>query len=171
MAEKLPSLYVLAGEYVALMDKLSDAELDERTVADTIESVGIIDDIQLKAQNIEMVARNLLQYDAALDVEIERLKALRARRQKAAGRLREYLLAEMQHMGIKRIECPLFTIALRANPGSVDIFDARQLPLTYWRTPPAPDPVPDKSLIAAELKAGKDVPGARIEQRMRLAIS
>jgi len=169
--EKLPSLYVLAGEYRALMDKLTDHEFDDQTIADTIDSTGIIDDIQTKAQNLEMVARNFLQTDAMLDDEIVRLQALRHRRQMAASRLREYLKVEMEHMGIKRIECPLFTIALRANPGSVEIFDARQLPLDYWRTPPAPEPTPDKKMIADALKSGTDVPGARLEQKNRLAIS
>src|SRR5882672_5546260 len=158
--EKLPSLYVLAGEYRALMDKLTDHEFDDQTIADTIDSTGIIDDIQTKAQNLEMVARNFLQTDAMLDDEIVRLQALR-----------QYLKVEMEHMGIKRIECPLFTIALRANPGSVEIFDARQLPLDYWRTPPAPEPTPDKKMIADALKSGTDVPGARLEQKNRLAIS
>jgi hypothetical protein len=167
----LPSLYVLAGEYRALMDRLTDAEFDDQTIADTIESTGIVDDITIKAQNLEMVARNFLQTDAMLDAEIERLRALQHRRQMAAARLREYLKTEMEHMGIKSIECPLFTIALRANPGSVEIFDARQLPLDYWRTPPAPEPTPDKKKIADDLKAGKDVPGARLERRNRLAIS
>lgn len=169
--EKLPSLYVLAGEYRTLMDRLTDHEFDDQTIADTIESTGIFDDIVVKAQNLEMVARNFLQTDSMLDEEIVRLQALRHRRAMAAARLREYLKVEMEHMGIKRIECPLFTIALRANPGSVEIFDARQLPLDYWRTPPVPEPTPDKKKIADDLKSGKDVPGARLEQKNRLAIS
>jgi hypothetical protein len=170
--EKLPSLYVLAGEYRALMDKLSDSEFDEQTIADTVESTGIVDDIQSKAQGIEMVARNFMQTDEMLNQEIARLIALKKRRAMAATRLREYLQAEMEHMGIKRIECPLFTIALRNAPASVDVFDARQLPLDYWRTPPAPEPQPDKVLIAKALKVGKEVPGARLDQSKHwLAIS
>lgn len=171
MTEKLPSLYVLAGEYRALLDRLSDAEFDDQTIADTIESVGIVDDIQAKAQGVEMVARAFLQYDSVLHSEIERLKALRVARQRNADRLREYLKTEMEHMGIKKIECPLFTLSLRLNPASVEVFDARMLPLTYWRQPPAPEPMPDKIKIAQDLAAGKDVPGARVERRNRLSIT
>jgi hypothetical protein len=167
-----PSLYTLSTQYVALLEKLSDGDHDAQTVADTIESTGIVDDISTKAQGVELVARSLEQFDAPIDAEIERLTALKTRRQNAASHLREYLLHEMNRMGIKRIECPFFTIAIRDNPPAVEVFDERQIPKQFMRTPP-PKPVvavPDKPAIGKALRAGQDVPGARLRQGQRIAI-
>jgi len=51
-----------------------------------------------------MVARNFLQTDAMLDEEIVRC-SIASSPPMSAARLREYLKVEMEHMGIKRIEC------------------------------------------------------------------
>ena len=53
----------------------------------------------------------------------------------------------------------------------VEITDAALLPLAYWREPPAPEPQPDKRNIAAALKKGTPVPGARLVQGHSLRIT
>jgi hypothetical protein len=170
--ETLPSLFELTGQYLELRRKLEDADLDETTIADTIESTGIIDDFQQKAQGVEMVARSFEASDEAIKAEISRLSELMAQRRMRAQRLREYLKRQMEFAGIEKISSPLFTITIKKNPQSVDVFDARQLPLAYWRQPPAPEPTPDKVAIGKALKAGDDVPGARLNPAgTRLAIS
>jgi len=167
----LPSLYVLADQYVQLMHTLADGDFDAQTVADTLESVGIVDDIKVKAQNIEMVARNLLQYDAALDAEIERLKALQARRRANAERLRHYLKIEMEHMGITKIECPLFSLSVRKNPAGVDAYEPKLIPKKYWRQKPAPPAEIDKTSIQIAWRDGYEVPGAKKKETTRLVVS
>lgn len=164
------SLYTLRTEYQALLDKLSDGDFDEQTIADTIESTGLAEAFSAKVQNVVLASRIVLQNVPAIDAEIERLKALKAIREKASASLLAYVLDQMQEIGIERVESPLMTVSIRKNPESVDVFDDRMVPVAFMRQPPPPDAVPDKTAIKAALKAGKDVPGTKLKQSVRLHI-
>jgi hypothetical protein len=163
------SLFHLTNQYLQLADKLAAGDFDAETVADTIEASGITDDIAQKAQGLEYVARSAETYLPAIDAEIARLQALKAHRVKVAQGLRSYLVDNMQRMQIERIDCPMFSISIRSNPAAVDVFDSLQVPSEYRRELPATS-VADKALIKDALKAGKDVPGARLTQGQRLSI-
>ena len=76
----------------------------------------------------------------------------------------------MQDTGIKRIECPQFVMAVKASPPAVDVFDAAQVPAEFMRQPELPPAAPDKVAIRDALKAGQDVPGARLVTGQRLEI-
>jgi hypothetical protein len=165
------SLYELSNQYLALIDKLENANLDEVTIADTIESTGIVDDFNDKAVGVVMVAKHFEMFDDAIAAEMDRLKELKERRHKAAARLLDYLKAEMIRTGIQRIEHPRMVIALRDNPPAVDIYDERMLPRVFLTTPPPPAPTPDKKAIAAAIKGGGEVPGARLTRGQRLHIA
>lgn len=165
------ALYHLAGQYKQLAERLSTMDLDAQTIADTIEASGLTDEIAEKACGIEMVARTMEMHAPAIDAEIDRLKTLKTQRQKAAAGLREYLKLHMIASGIQKIEAPLFKIRLQNNPPSVDVFEPGLIPADYMVQPAAPPPYANKTLIAAELKAGRDVPGAKLVQGQRLAVS
>ena len=169
----MSALYVIANEYMALAEKLADLDLDAATVADTIEASGLVDDLTTKAQNIEHVARSAEAHNLAIDAEIARLQALKAHRVKVAAGLRNYLLDNMQRVGIERIDCQLFQISIRKNPPSVDVFDTINLPSEFMVVP-EPKPVsaqPDKAAIKKALQAGMEVTGARLVQGVRLNIT
>ncbi len=146
----MSSLFNLTGQYLALAHQLADGDFDADTIADTIEASGIVDSITDKAQAIEYVARGAEAHNAVIDVEIDRLKALKARRIKTAQGLRDYIKTSMEAMSIDRIECPLFAISTDPKP---------------------PVAAPDKKAIAADIKAGIEVTGARLVQGTRLAIA
>jgi len=167
------SLYSLTGQYLQLAHTLADGDFDASTIADTIEASGIVDDIATKCQAVEYVARGAEAYNAAIDAEIARLQALKAHRMKTAQGLRDYIKRSMEALEIERIECPMFQISIRKNPPAVEIYDHLSLPDVYMVTP-EPKPVvaaPDKKAIAAAIKAGGEVPGARLTQSTRLAVS
>ena len=170
MAENL-TLYALGDKYIALVEQLEAAALDDVTIADTIESTGIVDDFNAKAEALVMVARNFEQFDDAVDAEIARLKALKDARHKRAEGVRAYLKREMTRTGITRIECPRFVIGLRNNPESVEIFDPRMIPRAFMRLPPLPEAAPDKTAIKEAIKAGLEVPGARLTTSQRVTIT
>jgi len=167
------SLFVLTNQYLQLAHQLADGDFDAATVADTIEASGIVDSITDKCQAIEYVARWAEAHNAAIDAEIARLQALKAHRSKTAQWLREYVKTSMEAMQIERIDCPLFCISIRKNPPAVGIFDPLSLPAQYMVTPTPKPPVaaPDRKAIAADIKAGIDVPGAKLTQATRLHIS
>lgn len=166
------ALYHLAGEYRLLAERLADMDLDAQTVADTIEASGLTDALQEKAQGVELVARAAEVHCPAIDAEIARLQALKARRQKIAQGLRDYVRHNMETAGIERITCPLFTLALKKNPPAVDVLDEKQIPPEFWTTPAPKPPEPriDKTAIKNAIKAGADVPGARLVQATRLEV-
>jgi hypothetical protein len=165
------ALYQLAGQYQQLAERLSNMDLDAQTVADTIEASGLTDEIAEKACGIEMVARTLEMHTPAIDAELERLTALKKQRQKAAAGLREYLKVHMQATGIQKIEAPLFKIRLQNNPPAVDVFEPDLVPIEFMTQPEPPPPAPDRKAIAGALKAGIDVPGAKLTQGQRLVVS
>ena len=165
------ALYHLAGQYKQLAERLSSMDLDATTIADTIEASGLTDEIAEKATGIEMVARTLEMHNPAIDAEIERLKGLKEMRQRAAAGLREYLKTNMLATGIQKIEAPLFKIRLQNNPPSVDVFEPGLIPAEFMTQPKPPEPAPNKTAIAGALKAGLDVPGARLKQSQRLVVS
>jgi hypothetical protein len=48
------------------------------------------------------------------------------------------------------------------------VFDAAQVPAEFMKQPEPPPAAPDKTAIKAALKAGTDVPGARLVRGQRL---
>ena len=169
----MTALYALTNQYLALAEKLSDGDFDAATIADTIEASGITDEIAEKAQGLEYVARGAEAHNLAIDAEIARLQALKQHRMKVAAGLRGYLLDNMQRMQIERIDCPMFSISIRKNPPALEIFDQLSLPAQFMVVPEPKPPVaaPDKKAIAAAIKAGQDVPGAKLVQGVRLNVA
>ena len=169
----MTALYALTNQYLALAEKLSDGDFDAATIADTIEASGITDEIAEKAQGLEYVARGAEAHNLAIDAEIARLQALKQHRMKVAAGLRGYLLDNMQRMQIESIDCPMFSISIRKNPPAVEIFDQLSLPAQFMVVPEPKPPVaaPDKKAIAAAIKAGQEVPGAKLVQGVRLNVA
>ena len=164
----MTSLYDIAAEYRQTADKLADLDLDEQTIADTLE--GLSGALEVKAQNVVMFARNL---EATATAIKEAETAMAARRKaiehRAAG-LRRYALSAMQVAGVQSIECPYFKLSVRKNPPAVEVFDAAQIPAQFMRTPEPPPPAPDKKAITEAIKAGQEVPGARLVSGERLEV-
>lgn len=159
------SLYLLSAEYQAAAQHLADMDLDDTTVADTLE--GLAGELEVKATNIAMMIRNV-EAEAEAIREAERgMERRRKTKEALTERLRAYLKENMERAGIPPIECPYFRISIRDNPPSVVIDAESQIPAEYMRQPPA---VPDKKAIAAAIKEGHDIPGARVERGNRLEI-
>lgn len=162
------NLYQLSAQYQHDAAKLADLDLDEQTLTDTLESMS--GDLEVKATNTIMVARNLrATANAIKEAEAQmatRRKAIEAR----ADALDLRVFTTMLATNIERIESPYFALSIANNPPSVDVFDQLQIPIDYMMSPERPPDRPDKALIGKALKAGKDVPGARLVQGQRLVI-
>ena len=162
------NLYVVADEYLQAQAILNDLELDDQTVADTLE--GLKFPLEQKAEAVGMMVKNL---DAFADKIDEAMKAMASRKaaiKNRADKIRDYLQAQMARTQITKIDAPHFALTIKKNPPGVDVFDAAAVPDEFKRIPPIPMPEPDKSKIKDALKAGTDVPGARLTQTTRLDI-
>lgn len=165
------TLYQIAAEYREAANTLSELDLDEQTVLDTLESIN--GDLTVKSQNVAFVIRNIEAAAAQIDQAIAQMKDRAEKLEKRAARVREYLLQNMVFAGVSQIECPYFKLTVRENPVSVIVDDEKQVPLNYFTDPePPPPPAPkiDKKLIAKAIKDGFDVPGCRTERKKRLEI-
>ena len=168
----MTALYNISSQYLQLAETLADGDFDLATIDDTIEASGLIDEFTDKAQALEFVARGALAHNPAIDAEITRLLALKAKRESIAAGVRKYLLDNMQRTGISKLTCPLFSISIQNNPPATDVYDPLSLPPEFWRTPEPKPPVatPDKNAIKAHLQAGLEVPGAKLVQSVRLVV-
>ncbi len=161
------ALFQIAAEYAAAAAAMADADMDEQTIADTLESMA--GDVEAKAVAVASVIKNI---EAEANAIKEAIAAMQARQKAAearADRLRDYLMGALEQCGIKRVSCPHFAIAVKAKPASVVIDDATLLPFWFLTVPPIPEPQPNKIAIREALKHGP-VPGAHLQSGTRLEI-
>jgi hypothetical protein len=162
------SLYVIAGEYAAIMNKLIDSEMPEDVINDTLESIS--GDMETKSTNVAMFVRNLESSAEQIKLAEKAMADRRKAIENKADSIRQYLKANMQRCGISKIECPHFALTIKKNPPSVIIDDATAIPAEFMVTPAPPPAAPDKKAIGERLKNGDEVPGCRLEQGERLEI-
>lgn len=163
----MTTLFLLTEEYRAAAEKLESLDLDEQTVADTLESIA--GDFEDKAQSVAFMIRNWEATVASINeftaTQQARAKALELK----AERLRDYLHGCMDAAKRDKIERPGIVLSFRKS-SAVIINDSKLIPPEYMRQAEPPAPAPDKKAIGEALKAGKDVPGAVIENRRNLQI-
>ena len=163
----MTSLFNLAAEYKAVSDKLHDSDLDETTIADTLE--GMAGELEVKATNVGFVIRNL----DSMAEQIKRAEESMAKRRKAmenrAKWLKSYLLQNMLATGKTKIESPYFVISVRNNAESVVIDAESQIPDDYMREIPATYE-PNKQAIKQAIQEGFPVPGAHLARTQSLQI-
>ena len=164
----MTALYEIAAEYRDAATKLAELDLDAQTIADTLE--GLSGDLETKAQNVAFFVRNLEATAAAIKQAEADMSARRKAMENRADSLRRYIFESMTVAGIEKIECPHFRLAIKNNPAAVDVFEPGLVPASFMRTPEPTPPAPDKTAIKEALKAGQDVPGARLTSGQRLEI-
>ncbi len=161
------SLYSAANDLAPLLDQIDEdgcisPELE--AALSQFEGKGL--SVTAYVLNCERTAEMI--HAAAMTMD-KRAAPLEAR----AARLRQYLADNMKRTGVMEIKCAEFTAKLHLDRDSkVDVFDEKQIPAAYMRMPEPKPPVaaPDKKLIAADIKSGKEIPVARIVKSDRLEI-
>lgn len=153
----------------AEFERLAESgEIDPQVIVDTLESLdGELND---KAISIAQFTRNL---DATAQAVREAGKAMlerAARLEKRAQSIRDYMLFQLQFAQVTKIECPWFVIQVKKNPPAVVIDDEAAIPEAFKVQPEPPPPRPDKAKIRDALKAGEEVPGARLVQSERVEV-
>lgn len=162
------SLYTLAHEHRALVERLMSEQDDEQTIADTLE--GERYPLELKAQSVGYAVKNLDATAAAIKQAEAEMAERRKRIENRSRNLREYAKTCMETAGVQKIDCPHFALTIRKNPPNVDVFEPALIPRQYMRQPDPPPPAADKAAIKQALQAGQDVPGATLVQGLRLEI-
>lgn len=162
------SLYVIAAEHRAMVERLMDTQDDAQAIADTIEAESY--PLETKAQNVAYAVKNLEATAEAIKAAEQEMAKRRKAIENRATNIKTYLQTCMEVAGVSKIECPHFALSINNNPPSVDIFEEKLIPAEFMRQPEPPPPAPDKTAIKEALKSGKDVPGAMLAQGKRLDI-
>lgn len=163
------TLYTLANEYRQALDVLVDSDHDLDVIRDTLD--GMLVPVEEKAGNVAAFVLNIEAEAEAVKTAEQRLKARREALEHKAKHLRDYIQTCMETCAINEITGPdsMFRIKVRMNPEKVELDDSLPaLPAEYWREKTTREP--DKPAILAALKAGQEVPGARIVRTQRLEI-
>jgi hypothetical protein len=160
--------FEIAAEIRALGEQLRAEQPDQQAVEDTLE--GLAWPLDEKLESLAKLRRMLA---GARDAKLERAESLREQAERddaAIERIEQLIRSLLETSGRDRAYTGLFTIALYRKPAVAAIDDVESVPQIYLRTPPPPPPAPDKRAILAALKAGEQVPGAHLEEGVRLSI-
>lgn len=153
-------LYELTGQFKEL-SILADGVDEDMAVAvrDTMEAIE--GEFQEKGKAIAMIALNIDGDLEAIQSQIDRLTERKRVITNRKNSLKEYLRENMDASGITKITHPLFTITCGKGRPSVVIDNEADIPDEYMSVKTTMSP--DKTAIAAAIKAGLEVPGAHSE--------
>lgn len=162
-------LYQLAEQYLQAFNELSNLDLPEQAVNDTLE--GIQGEVTEKAQNVAAYILNLnLELESIKTVE-NKMKDKRQALSKRIDWLKSYLKSNMERCGISEIKANdgSFTAKLTKGRSSVVIEDESKFlddsPYVKWERSIS------KTAIKEALDKGELVDGAKLTQSPSLKIS
>ena len=159
----MATLYELTGQYL----EIYNLEIDDETKLDTIESLGLDEEIEAKAENYAKLIRNLEADKQIYKEEEQRFKEKKERTDKKIERLKRDLQASMEITGKTKIKSELFTISVQNSKASV-IVDEANLPKKYWVKKVTESP--NKKALYEVLSEGKKVKGATLQENRSLRI-
>lgn len=161
------NLFELSEEYKDIESALSDMDIDEQTLSDTLEAARF--PLEQKAVNVGMMIRNLEALSESIKQAESDMKKRRESADKKAEWLRAYLLQAMSTTGLRKIDNAYLSLSVAKNRPSVVIDMEAAVPLEFWVTP-EPKAAISKTLIKKAIESGASVPGAHIEQGERVVI-
>jgi hypothetical protein len=152
------SLEIAATTYRAVRDRIraQNAELDEQTLADTVEGLTDLNEILAAiiraALADEALAEGLKGRIAEMEERLERL-------QERAAKRRQIVKDVMVESDIKKITAPDFTASIRPGMPALMVLNEEAVPSIYWEPR---QPRLKRQELALDLKGGAEVAGATL---------
>jgi hypothetical protein len=153
LATEISTYQILAKQLKARF-----AELDEDTLADTLEGFSQLPDL------ITEIVRSGLDDEVlvnALKERLEEMQARLARLKERHDKKRAMAAWAMSQAEIRRIQAPDFSLSLRPGSQRLEICDEARVPAQYFVPQP---PRLDRAGVSAVLKRGEMVDGAVLVQ-------
>ena len=160
------ALYEMTAEFKAVAQKLEELELDDQTIADTLE--GYSADFENKVIAISSFIRNLESTAEAIKQAEADMYARRKTLDSKVEHLKSYVLTNMKAIGMDKVECPLFKVSIRNNAPSVVIEEGLVLPAKFSVTKTVVSP--DKKALKEAIEAGEVVEGVSLVRSNTLSI-
>lgn len=168
------SLWQLGSEYQNLFSQLYDQETGEVNMEVDARLNDLVPSAEKKCLAVASFMKKLESEERELSLLQQEIENRMASYKKEINRLHDYLKTNMERCNIQEVKCPYFTIKLKKNPYSTEVFDESQLPEKFMVTREIVkvETKPDKNAIKEEvLKTGVQVPGANVSQKTKLVIS
>ncbi len=152
------NLEFAAITYRALRDRIraQDPEIDERTLADTVE--GLTDLHQI----IEAIIRSALEDEAlatGLKGRVAEMEDRLARLQDRASKRRQIAKDVMVELDLKKLSAPDFTASIRPGMPSLLVIDEAAVPSIYWEPR---EPRLNRQGLVSDLKQGAEITGVTL---------
>ena len=163
-------LYELANDYIALLLAMDEEDIPEEALADTLEAIK--GDVEVKADNIACMLKNLLAESEAIRAEEIRLAERRRAKERAYDRLKQYLADILQRMDISKVETARNKITFRKSE-SVELNEEAFI---AWASENRDDlltfaaPKANKTEIKRALKEGAEIVGAQLVTKQNINI-
>lgn len=165
-------LYELTSDYQALMNMLDEGtDIPTEAIADMLEAITA--EIEVKADNIACMLKNLDAEVSAIKAEEARLAERRKRKQATYDRIKQYLSDELQKADVAKIETARNKITFRKSE-SIDITD--ESAFIVWAEEDRDDlltfaqPKINRTAIKAAIKDGAKITGAQIVEKQNIQI-
>lgn len=154
------SLEFAAIHYQSIRDRIKarEPDIDEQTLADTVEGLTSLPDI------IEAIIRSALvdeTFAKGLKCRIAEMQDRLARLQDRASKRRQIARDVMVDVDLKKITAPDFTASVRAGLPALQILNEEDVPPLYWQPS---EPHLNRQELARDLKNGIEVAGATLSQ-------
>lgn len=158
MSQALSRIQLSALQYQVIRDRIRalDAEIDEWTLADTVEGLTDLHEI------LAAIIREALTEEALADGLRERVGAMEERLQRLLARgakRREIAREVMVETDVKKVTAPDLTLTLRPGSPALVVTDERLIPAEYWV---AREPRLNRQELLNQLKAGAEIQGAQL---------
>ena len=123
------SLYNITNNFVDLMDKVQDGTITEEEYNELGEELAL--ELQKKSGNIAGYIQDRNALIDAIDVQIKRLQDYKKSEQNKIDKFKEYVKANMERLGIVKIETELGTLSVVKSPISIEVVDEEKIPDEY----------------------------------------
>jgi hypothetical protein len=148
-------LYEMTVATKQLYELLANEEIDEQTVADTLEAMGV-------EEKLEGYCQVIRQYEAEKEMykaEKERIEKKIKVTDNAINRMKKAVIEFMKVSGSTKSTAGTFTVALNTSK-AVNILDENKIPVRFLVEQA---PKIDKSSIRAELMSGAEIEGCELQ--------
>ena len=158
MGNTMDHVTTAIATYRALRERIraQDPELDEQTLADTVEGLTdlheILAAIVRAALSDEALATGLKGRIAEMQERLERL-------QERATKRRQIVKDTMVELDLKKLTAPDFSASIRPGMPALLVIDETAVPSIYWEPR---EPRLDRQGLLAELKQGAEITGVTL---------
>lgn len=149
------TLYEMTANAIYLYDLLSNGDIDEQTVNDSLEGM----DVAGKLEDYCKVIRQFEADAAAYKAEKDRLAAKQKKAEEAVERLEAAVLNYMSATNTEKVKCGVFDVKVKQSKAA-NIVNADEISPEYMIQQP---PKIDRAAIRKALMSGKAVDGAELK--------